>query len=74
MIRAEPLIAPDTPLADRWQKLGEDIERHGRAIDAALAAHRADCFSRYGYDFRHSDFTAGPAIHAVEAASRETKA
>ena len=59
MIRS---IAPDqydTPLADRqsidcfidvWNQLGEDIAQHGRDIDAARDAHRAECLERYGRD------------------------
>lgn len=44
------LVNDDTPLADRWDALGEAIEQHGRDIDAAQAAHRADCLTRYGCD------------------------
>ncbi|WP_088472604.1 hypothetical protein [Sphingopyxis witflariensis] len=40
----------DTPLADRWHQLGEDIEQHGRDIDEARSAHRSDCLARYGED------------------------
>lgn len=60
MIRTLPLEAADSPLADRqsmnvfidvWNELGEAIAQHGRDIDDALEAHRADCRTRYGYDF-----------------------
>lgn len=61
MIRTEPLLAPDAPLADRWRQLGEDIDALTRQIDATLAAHRDDCIRRYGFDWRRSDFTSGPA-------------
>lgn len=58
--RDTALLPADTPLADRqsidcfidvWNQLGEDIEQHGRDIDEALKAHRADCRARYGHDF-----------------------
>ena len=57
--RLTPLEAADLPLADRqsidcfidvWNQLGEDIAQHGRDIDAARDAHRADCLERYGRD------------------------
>jgi len=72
MIRSQPLIAPDTPLADRLLT-AEEIGAAGIAEIAATMRSIGDVYSAI-YDFRHSDFTAGPAIHAVEAASRETKA
>lgn len=50
MIRATALFPADTPIADRWNQLGEDIAQHGRDIDAACAAHRSDCLARYGED------------------------
>ena len=59
MIRTEPLLAPDAPLADRWQQLGEDIEAHGREIDRVLREHRANMIARYGLPADH--FTSGPA-------------
>lgn len=57
--RETALASFDTPLADRqsidlfidvWTQLGEDIAQHGRDIDAARDAHRADCLERYGRD------------------------
>lgn len=48
--RTAASIPMDTPVADRWDALGEAIERHGRDIDAYRAAHRADCLKRYGCD------------------------
>lgn len=71
MILSTPLIAPDTPLADRWQHLGEDIDALTRQIDATLAAHRDDCIRRYGFDWRRSDFTSGPPHPALASASEE---
>lgn len=59
MIRDTALLPADLPLADRqsidcfidvWNQLGEDIAQHGRDIDAARDAHRADCLERYGRD------------------------
>lgn len=59
------LVNDDTPLADRWDALGEAIEQHGRDIDAARAAHRADCLTRYGCDIFGDGLTAfasGPTL------------
>lgn len=41
-VRAYESVAADTPLADRWDALGEAIEQHGRDIDAFAEQVRAD--------------------------------
>lgn len=54
-IRAYESVAADTPLADRWDALGEAIEQHGRDIDKARDEHRGYCLARYGYDIFAGD-------------------
>lgn len=41
-VRAYESVAADTPLADRWDALGEAIEQHGRDIDAFAEQARAE--------------------------------
>ena len=47
------------PIHDRWHRLGEAIEQHGRDIDLIQTQHRLDMIARWGLPDDH--FEKGPA-------------
>lgn len=45
-VRCYISVTEDTPIADRWDALGEAIEQHGHDIDRAQSEHRTDMAAR----------------------------
>ena len=68
-LRAHPLPAADTPLADRFHALVEEGEALAREIDRVLREHRANMIARYGLPADH--FTSGPPHPAFTSLENE---
>lgn len=45
-VRCFASVREDTPIADRWDALGEAIEQHGRDIERVQSELRADMVDR----------------------------
>lgn len=71
-LRAHPLPAADTPLADRFHALVEEGEALASEMDRALREHRANMIARYGLPADH--FTKGPEMQAFNHHRRFTEA